>query len=79
MKPDITKLLNVDSYDSDSYYSSLYYPHSKWIIDSHCVRSVRIRSYSGSYFPAFGLNTEYSVRMQEHKDQNNSEYGLFTK
>ena len=23
----------------------------------HCVKSVRIRSYSGPYFPAFGLNT----------------------
>ena len=29
---------------------------------NHCMKSVRIRSYSGSYFPAFGLNTErYSV------------------
>ena len=25
----------------------------------HCVKSVRIRSYSGLHFPAFGLNTEY--------------------
>ena len=24
----------------------------------HCVKSVYIRSYSGPYFPAFGLNTE---------------------
>ena len=23
----------------------------------HCVKSVRIRSYSGPHFPAFGLNT----------------------
>ena len=30
-----------------------------------CVKSVRIRSYSGSY----------SVRMRENTDQNNSEYG----
>ena len=30
-----------------------------------CVKSVRIRSYSGPYFPAFGLNTVL----------NNSEYG----
>ena len=30
-----------------------------------CVKSVRIRSYSGPYFPAFGLN--------------NSEYGLCLK
>ena len=26
--------------------------------DKHCVKSVRIWSYSGLYFPAFGLNTE---------------------
>ena len=25
---------------------------------NHCVKSVRIRSYSGPYFTAFGLNTE---------------------
>ena len=24
---------------------------------NHCVESVRIRSYSGTHFPAFGLNT----------------------
>ena len=24
----------------------------------HCVKSVRIQSYSGTYFPAFGMNTE---------------------
>ena len=33
----------------------------------HCVKSVHIRSYSGPYFPVFGLFT----------DQNNSEYGQF--
>ena len=33
----------------------------------HCVKSVCIQSYSGPYFPAFGLNT----------DQNNSEYKQF--
>ena len=33
----------------------------------HCVKSVRIRSYSGPCFPAFRLNT----------DRNNSEYGHF--
>ena len=44
----------------------------------HCVQSVRIRSYSGPYFSAFGQNTErypYSVRMRENTNQNNSEYG----
>ena len=30
----------------------------------HCVKSVHIRSYSGPYFPAFGLNTErYGVSL----------------
>ena len=37
----------------------------------HCVKIVRIRSYSGPYFPAFGLNTErYFVSLLFH-----SEYG----
>ena len=34
---------------------------------SHFLRSVRIRSYSGLYFPSFGLNTEkyiVSLRIQ---------------
>ena len=50
-------------------------------IDWHCVKSVGIRSYSGSYFPAFGLSMEryrvslHSVQMRENADQNNSEYG----
>ena len=26
--------------------------------DSHCVKIVRIRSFSGTYFLTFGLNTE---------------------
>ena len=30
----------------------------------HCVKSVRIRSFSGPYFSAFGLNTErYGVSL----------------
>ena len=28
------------------------------VSEDHCVKSVRFRSYSGPYFPAFGLNTE---------------------
>ena len=27
------------------------------IEDKHCVKNVRIRSFSGPYFPAFGLNS----------------------
>ena len=34
-----------------------------------CVKHVRIWSYPGPYFPAFGLNT----------DQRNSEYGHFSR
>ena len=31
---------------------------------SHCVKSVRIRSFSGTHLPALGLNTEiYSVNL----------------
>ena len=47
---------------------------------SQCVKNVRIRSYSGPYFPTFGLNMKrYSVslQMREYTDQNNSEYGHF--
>ena len=28
------------------------------MFDQHCVKSIRIRSYSAPYFPAFGLNME---------------------
>ena len=58
------------------------------------MKSVRIRRFSGLYFPAFGLphldwirrDTEYlsvsspnaAVRMQENADQKNSEYGHFS-
>ena len=50
---------------------------------ANCVKSVRIRIYSGPHFLAFGMNMEryrispYSVRMQENADQNNSEYRHF--
>ena len=44
--------------------------------------SVHIPSFSGAYFPAFGLNlciSPYSVRMRENMDQENSEYGHFSR
>ena len=41
--------------------------HRQLNIIQHCVKSVSTRSFSGPYFPPFGLNT----------DQKNSEYGLF--
>ena len=44
----------------NSEYTSEYH-------QDHCVKSVRIRSFSGPYFPAFGLNTgryEASLRIR---------------
>ena len=42
------------------------------------IPNVRIRSFFGPHFPAFGLNTgsisPYSSQMQENTDQENSEY-----
>ena len=60
-----------------------------WVVRSGLcyVKSVRIQSFSGPYFSAFGLNTErygvrsifpHSVKMRENTDQKNSEYGHFS-
>ena len=47
----------------------------------HCVKSARIQSFSGPYFPVFGLNTErYIVSLciqSECTGQKNSECGYF--
>ena len=42
-------------------------PKSSFSCCTHCVKNVRIRSYSGPF----------SVRMRENTDQNSSEYGHF--
>ena len=48
--------------------------------NQYCVKNVRIRSFSGVHFPAFGLNTEtYGVLMREKTVQKNSEYGYFSR
>ena len=51
---------------------------------NHSVKSARIRSYSGPYFPACGLNTKrYSVSLriepeyEKNSDQNNFVYVHF--
>ena len=50
-----------------------------------CVKSVRIRSFSGPYFPVFGLNSEryvvslYSVRTRENTNPKNSKYEHFSR
>ena len=46
-----------------------------WNRNDLCAKSVRIRSYSGPCFPAFGLNTERYEVICGKKDRNNSEYG----
>ena len=58
--------------------------NSEFRSNSHCVKSVRIRSYSCQYFPAFGLymgrDTAYLSVFSpnaENTDQNNSEYWHF--
>ena len=49
------------------------------------MKSVGIRSMSGPYFPAFGLNAAlspnfpYSVGMRQNTDQRNFEYGYFSR
>ena len=55
-----------------------------FMCSTHCVKSVRIRSFSGLYFPAFGVNTKkciypYLVRMRKNTNQKNSEYGQFSR
>ena len=47
------------------------------------MKGVRIRGYSGPYFPVFGLSwkkygVSYSVQMWENIDQHNSEHGRFS-
>ena len=50
----------------------------------HCVKSFRIFSFSGPYFPRIRIErreilriSPYSVRMREDTDQKDSEYGHF--
>ena len=33
-------------------------PNNVLTLTLHCAKSVRLRNFSGLYFPAFGLNTE---------------------
>ena len=48
------------------------------VIEFHCVKSVRIRSYSGPYsVRKIRSISPNSVRMLGNTDQNNSEYGHF--
>ena len=52
------------------YGSSSDVPLMTDAITEHCVKSVRIQSFSGPHFP-------YSVQMRENTEQKNSDYGHF--
>ena len=72
MEEDLSQLLKLyfstkrEENQSESHMINrhLYYNN---LVKCHCVKSVRIRSYTGPY----------SVRMRENTDQNKSEYGHF--
>ena len=49
------------SFSHQKYRSNLYLqidPIMEFFFNKHCMKSVRIQSFSGSYFPTFELNTE---------------------
>ena len=55
----LAKIVNEKNFIVDVRLDSKY--GSEYTV-IHRVKSVRIRSYSGPFFPAFGMNTEkYSV------------------
>ena len=54
-----TEKINLRKLNCSKIYTTLR------VQKSRCVKSVRIRSYSGPHFPAFGLNTErYSLSLR---------------
>ena len=68
-----TKISFIASFLSHNNLCSLLFEKFKHLLEvmrlkeflHHCVKSVRIQSYSGPHFPVFGLNTEkYSVSLR---------------
>ena len=59
--------------------------HQPRALSTHCVKSARIWSFSGPYFPHSDWIrrdthiSPYSVRMRENTDQKNSEYRHFSR
>ena len=55
----LPNLFSICNFSRKILYLSMIgvYDHYIWLCLTLCVKSVRIRSYSGSHFPAFGLNT----------------------
>ena len=60
----------LGQYTLMGYGSSSDVPLMTDAVTEHCVKSVRIQSFSGPHFP-------YSVQMRENTEQKNSEYGHF--
>ena len=64
----LTKLLISVLFSAYNMLSKIEYvvqPFNLRVHGTHCVKSVRIRSFSGPHFPAFGLNTgKYGVSLR---------------
>ena len=71
----------------DSYFLEMSAREmSETSLQRHCVKSVRIRRFSGPYFPVFGLNTEiYGVNLRIQSEyrkirtKKNSVFGHFSR
>ena len=75
----IVLFVDIDFYWSSTMNSTILSTSFSSLFDKiHCIKSVRIRSYSGPYFPALRSISLYSVQMREYADQNNSAYRHFT-
>ena len=82
----VLEVLISGSFNFEKLLNNIFYASSRKnreiLYLQHCVKNVDIRSFSGLYFPAFGILTEryspYSVRVRENMDQKNSEYGHFS-
>ena len=54
----LDKFLIAKTIQNDDVIITEVNQKKKMVTRAHCVKNVRIWSYSGPYFPAFGLNTE---------------------
>ena len=48
----------MNPFNNSKKLNKTFYKMKAYELREHCVKSVRIWSYSGLYFPAFELNTE---------------------
>ena len=64
------------------YLDFIHLPQNKYLLKTqrklsiYCVKSVRIRSYSGPYFSSFGLNTEKIAMIVMNLKKFNHSYDL---